>query len=76
MTSPQQREGKRPAEFIADLFELKRSLLLPNTLNRDALPEPNPTYCILEMLIAQFFDKYKVDYREVELILRDRKNQI
>jgi len=61
----------KPAEFIADLHELKMSLVRPLNMDKDFI-QPNVTYSVLETLIASFMDKYKVHYREVELVLRER----
>lgn len=61
-----------PAEFIADLYELKHTLIRPTPFASQGYIEPNMTVPVLETLIALFYDKYDVDFREVELHLKKR----
>ena len=63
----------KPEEYIADLYELKRSLMRPLSFESRAWAEPNITYAVIETLIAVFMDKYKVDNRLLTQVLRERK---
>lgn len=62
-----------PAQFIADLYELKSKLIQPVDY-RQIYAEPNITYAVIQTLIATFSDKYKVDPRDVMDELRKRDN--
>lgn len=53
-----------PAQFIADLYELKSKLIQPVGY-RQTYAEPNTVYAVVQTLIATFSDKYKVDYRDI-----------
>ena len=61
----------KPAQFIADLYELKSKLIQPVDY-RQVYAEPNITYAVIQTLIATFSDKYKVDPEEVINELRKR----
>lgn len=61
----------KPAQFIADLYELKSKLIQPVDY-RQIYAEPNITYAVIQTLIATFSDKYKVDPEEVMAELRKR----
>lgn len=63
----------KPEEYIADLYELKKSLMRPLSFESRGWVEPNITYTVIETLIAVFMDKYKVDYRRVEQVFRERR---
>ncbi len=60
-----------PAQFIADLYELKAKLIQPIDY-RNTYAEPNITYAVIQTLIATFADKYKVDWQDIEEELRTR----
>ena len=61
----------KPAQFIADLYELKSKLIQPVDY-RQVYAEPNITYAVIQTLIATFSDKYKVDPEDVMDELRKR----
>lgn len=67
--------GMEKEQFIADLYELKSSLVRPFDYRTNYI-EPNITYVVIETLIATFMDKYKVKYRDVEEELQRRNNQL
>lgn len=58
-------------EFIADLYEVKKGLMLPFPLEYQEV-RSNVAYSIIETLIAVFMDKYNVKYEDVRDILIER----
>jgi len=65
------REEYSPVTFIADLYQLKQTLVRPQFSYREYV-EPNITYSVIETLIATFLDKYKVPHEEIAQEMRNR----
>lgn len=64
-----------PAEFIADLYEIKDKLIQPITMGarRQEYIEPNITYAVIQTLIATLSDKYDVDGKDVSDVFHKKE---
>lgn len=62
------------AEFIADLIEIKNhNLQMQRFEFQKDLVASNPVfYSLMDSLIANLCDKYKVSYRDIEKVFRER----
>lgn len=67
-------DKKTIIEIIADMYELKATLISSHIgIDTFQTIQPNTTYSVVEMLIATFADKYKIDIEDVFNFLRERE---